>query len=661
MANFTIDLKGRVKNFDLKKSKPLLPLFEAVVNSIYAIEERQQKEQFNGVIDVHIIREPQEVMDGISRNINDIVGFEIVDNGIGFDTNNMRSFLQSDSTYRADKGGKGIGRFSWLKAFKGTFVESTFKDEDGSWVKRNFSFDLCGKEIDDKLVESDDEKYLTKVVLHDYYSEYQRNVPKNAYVIANHLMQHCLIYLMGNQCPTISVIDEERICINDIFEKSTIRDKSPEEITIDGHRFDLLHTKVQDKTLGGSKLFLYADNRMVQSVDLDKEIANLDKNIIDDEGYYYVGLLSGEYLDENVDSNRTSFIIDDEDAGVELSLESIVKSVTEFVENYLGEYLKKVKIKKEERIKKYITHEAPQFGHLLKYMSGEIEKIKPTVSDSKLDEELYRLKRKFDLDLKNQNRKLIETLDVENDKLDEYEEKFQNQIEKISDANRAALTEYVAHRRIILDFLTKGIKKKDDGKFNLESYIHKLIYPMRRTSEDVDYKSHNLWLIDERLSYCDYISSDVPFNNDYNEQRTDIMFLDHPVAVSDEQNTGREYESITIIELKRPMRDDYKPGENPIDQLLGYEERISSNTLTDKEGRPIKVGNNTRFYLYAICDITKSLKTIADRYDFHETPDKMGMYRYNDKAHAYMEIISFDKLILDSEKRNRILFEKLGI
>jgi len=184
---------------------------------------------------------------------------------------------------------------------------------------------------------------------------------------------------------------------------------------------------------------------------------------------------------------------------------------------------------------------------------------------------------------------------------------------------------------------------------------------MRKTSEEVDYKSHNLWLIDERLSYCNYISSDVPFNNDHNEQRTDIMFLNHPVAVSDECNIGREYETITILELKRPMRDDYKPGENPIDQLLGYEERIASNSLTDKEGQPIRVGENTRFYLYAICNITKSLKTIADRYDFHETPDKLGMNKYKDKAHAYMEIIFFDKLIADSEKRNRILFEKLGI
>lgn len=33
----------------------------------------------------------------------------------------------------------------------------------------------------------------------------------------------------------------------------------------------------------------------------------------------------------------------------------------------------------------------------------------------------------------------------------------------------------------------------------------------------------------------------------------------------------------------------------------------------------------------------------------------------NNPMHAYIEVISFDKLINDSEKRNRILFDKLGI
>lgn len=634
-------------------------MFEAIVNSIYAIEERQKIESFQGKIDIHIIRVPQEVLEGVDKSINEITGFVISDNGIGFDDNNMKSFLQSDSTYRTDKGGKGIGRFSWLKAFERVSIESVFID-DNRWVKRNFEFSLEKQEIDDSFVEIEGtEEYNTQVSLIDYLPIYRKNVTKNAEAIANKIMQHCLIYLMGSNCPIISVIDEERICINDIFEKNIERE--PVNINIEGEEFKLLNTKVSDSSIVGSKLYLYANDRMALSIDLDKDIVNLDKNLCEEQGYFYVGILSGKYLDDNVDSNRTSFEIAETGNEDGISLEEIVKESKVHVEEYLLEYLEAVKRKKEERIRKYITMNAPQFGHLLKYMPEAIGEIKPTLSDAKLDEELYKIKRKFDVELRRANQEIIDKIDVGTENLDAYKEKWQAQIEKISDANKAALSEYVSHRRIILDLLKKGILIKDDGKFNKEAYIHNLIYPMRRTSEEIEYETHNLWMVDERLSYCEYISSDIPFNNDLSEQRTDILFLDKPVALSDQDNSGKEYESIVIIELKRPMRDDYKLGENPIDQLMGYQEKLASNSVTDKNGRPIKVGDSTQFYLYAVCDITDSLMKYAKRYGFHETPDKLGLYWYNDNARAYMEIISFDKLINDAEQRNRVLFDKLGI
>jgi hypothetical protein len=665
MAGFTIDLAGRVKNFDLPKNQPLIPLFEAVVNSIYAIEERQQKEEFNGYVEVRIIREPQLIapIEGIGNSINEITGFSITDNGIGLDENNMKSFLQSDSTYRADKGGKGVGRFSWLKAFDKSHIEIIYIDEcDGEWVRREFDFSLEKLDIDDHLTEEKCEtEYRTCVSLIDYLPNYKKHVNKNAETIAMKLMQHCMIYLMSPKCPQIYVIDEEKYCINSIFEKKIQRETHNTEIIIGKEKFLLLNTQVADASLGGSKLFLYANDRMVKDIDLDKQIVDLDKNIFDEKGFFYVGILSGKFLDDNVDMNRTSFDISDTKDDEEISMEDIVSAAKEHVEQYLSEYLSEVRENKDERIKKYIYTNAPQFGHLLKYMPEAIRQIKPTVTDSKLDEELYKIKRKFDLELKKTNKEIMEKFDVGAEHLSEYKEKFEAQFEKISEANKAALAEYVAHRKIILELLKKGKNIKDDGKFNKEAYIHNLIYPMRRTSEEIEYTSHNLWLIDERLSYCDYISSDIPFDNNPKEERTDVLMLDKPVAVADENNIGMEYGTIVVLELKRPMRDDYTSAENPIEQLLGYVDKLSSNKLSDKNGRIIKVGDNTQFYLYAVCDITTSLQKVAERNDFKETPDKLGMYKYHDRKHAYIEILSYDKIINDAEKRNRILFDKLGI
>lgn len=38
-----------------------------------------------------------------------------------------------------------------------------------------------------------------------------------------------------------------------------------------------------------------------------------------------------------------------------------------------------------------------------------------------------------------------------------------------------------------------------------------------------------------------------------------------------------------------------------------------------------------------------------------------NLYKYHEKKRTYIELISYDKLILDAEKRNKVLFEKLGI
>lgn len=294
-------------------------------------------------------------------------------------------------------------------------------------------------------------------------------------------------------------------------------------------------------------------------------------------------------------------------------------------------------------------------------MPEEVSHIKPNLSEDKLDDELHRIKREFDRHTAQENKELLSDLNRGIINSEEYIEKFGQQIEKINSANGAALAEYVAHRKVILDLMEFAIQQQDDGHFQKESFLHNLIYPMRTTAADIPYSNHNLWLINEKLAYCSYISSDISFDNTPKEKRTDIMVLDHPVAVSDEENHGREYETIVLFELKRPMRNDYNNSSNPVTQLYEYVTRLKKNTVTDKNGRIIKVGEKTKFYLYAVCDITSTLEQILDVHDFSQTPDKMGYYRYHEKMNAYVEILSYDKIINDAQKRNKILFDKLGI
>lgn len=666
MKCFSINLRGRVKNFNLPKNKPLLPLFEAIVNSIHSIEERKQYDNSfsDGIITIKSVRDNQMMLSEVENSIKEIVGFIIEDNGMGFNERNLNSFMESDSTYKADKGGKGVGRFSWLKAFEKTSICSVYAD-DGKYVKRSFEFSASNPEIDDSLEDCEEANVnLTTVSLENYKTEYRQNLPKNGETIAIKIIQHCLVYFLSKDCPKIFFDDDgERFFLNKMFNETIKTDENEQSFSINGKVFTLLNVKMEEASLNGSKLFLCANNRVVDEKELDKSIIDLDKQIFEKHQFYYVGVLTSEYLDNNVDMNRLSFNVPDKgnDLISDVSLEQIMEISCSKIEEYLKDYLNPIKEEKQLRICKYVTEEAPQFRHLLKYMPTEISKIKPNLSDDKLDDELHQIKRKFDKGVKSDNKKLLEKIEKGFDSDYEYKQLFEKQICKISESNKAELANYVAHRKIIISLLENGIRKNDSEKFNKESYVHNLIYPMRTTSDDIDYENHNLWLIDEKLAYCSFISSDIPFNNDNREERTDIMILDNPVAVSDDENDGSEFDTIVLFELKRPMRDDYSISENPVTQLYEYVEKIKAGKAKDKYGRIIKVGTGTKFYLYAVCDITPSLEKTIRFNSFKHTPDNMGYYLFNDTYNAYVEILSFSKIIKDSKKRNRVLFDKLGI
>ena len=666
MRPFSISLRGRLNNFNLPKNQPLLPLFEAIVNAVHAIEERKREgANIKGRIEIQIIRDDQIMLSDFGE-LPPIHSFYVSDNGVGFNEPNLESFMMSDSTYKAEYGGKGVGRFSWLIAFDKAEIESCYTD-NGQYVKRSFEFSPTQKSIDDSLVDIEPQTdHRTTVKLLHCTMPYRDNLPKKGMTVALHIIQHCLVYFMSDDCPQIDLIDtDERYNLNNIFREKIKTSTNHTVLTVGAETFDLLHVKAEESTINGNKLYLCAHNRLVETKELEKYITDLDRSIYRESGFWYVGVLSGKYLDDAVDMNRLSFNIPDggplESMANMVTMDQIMRAVVGEVETFLGDYLHPIAETKLKRITDYVTFKAPQFRHLLKHMPEAISRIKPNLSDDKLDDELHRIKRDFDKRTSAESKKLLEDLDSGRLSTTEYAERFSKQVARITSANSAALAEYVAHRKVVLELMDYAIRRNNDGKFQKESFLHDLIYPMRSTSDEVEYNAHNLWLIDEKLAYCSYISSDIPFDNNPKEIRTDIMVLDRPVAVSDEENSGTEYGTIVLFELKRPMRNDYSEGDNPINQLYGYVRKLQSGKAKDKDGRIIRVGSHTKFYLYAVCDVTSTLEGILENYDFTQTPDKLGFFRYNEKFNAYIEILSYDKIIQDAKKRNRILFEKLGI
>ena len=661
---FTVNLAGRVNNFKLPRDRPLIPLYEAIVNSIHAIEDRQKADAnfVNGEITIQIVRSGEEQLFSDTQQAP-VSGFIVSDNGVGFNSDNMHSFMESDSDYKAETGGKGVGRFSWLKAFKKVNISSTFQ-EDQTLNKRDFLFSAETQEIDDSLIEVEEFSSIgTTITLAEYYDDYVKAVPKKLETITQRIIQHCLVYLLGSNCPELVVVDEdESTSLNQVFREKFQTEDNVDNFELMGETFQLLHVKIEESSFPGNRLYLCANSRLVLSVDLDKHIVDLDSHFYDESGFLYVGVLTGAYLDNNVDMNRLSFNVPDKAKDDELlkqiSIEEIVNKSCSIVRAHLSEQLIPISQEKQTRIAEYIDKNAPQYKHLQKYMPEDLKRIKPNLSDDKLDEALYSLRKDFDRQTAQDEKLALERLAGSDALPDDYERVFRERVEKLTDSNRSALAEYVVRRKTIIDFLEKSLGRQDDEKFIKEKYIHGLFYPMNHSSDELNYESHNLWLIDERLSYSKFISSDVPFDKDPKQERPDVLMLDRAIAVSDDDSES-VYGTVVIFEFKKPMRNDYGDGDNPITQLLNYANKIKSKDARDKNHRIINVNESTQFYLYAICDLTDKVLSIVQNYGYTKTPDGLGYFGYNPQYNAYIEVLSYDKILADSKKRNRILFEKL--
>lgn len=656
MQNFNVNISGRTRNFNLPEKQPLMPIFEAIVNSIQAIKEKKDTEIHNIEI---IIERDETLTNEIQGCIRNCI---VIDDGIGFNNANFTSFLESDSTYKYEIGGKGVGRFSWLKAFDDIDIESVFLEKN-EFYHRQFNFNIKNNFLDDTYDKTTQNKTFTKVKLNNFKEQYKKKAPHKLEDIAFRIMQHCLMYFLDDNCPKIIIKDEkDTIELNELFNTNYLNENNIKNIRIKKHNFNILQIKADNLIVDKHAVYLCANNRLVDVKNLSNYMPDLNGMLNKVDKFWYLAIVTSDYLDMNVDMNRLSFNIPktskNEDLDV-VCIDDIMIEVIESAEDFLKDYLKPIRDEKKQRIKAYIKSNAPQYSHLLTYKANELKKVKSNLSDEDLDNALYQMSRDFELEIRKEGQALVECLKNDLTQTMEYKHKFEEHVAKISEENKSILAKYVAHRKSIIDLFEVGMYKQADGKYNKEEFMHNLIYPMRTTSDDIEYGQHNLWLVDERLSYFFFASSDIPFNNDKKEDRPDLMLFDNSIALLESKNDGTAYDTIVIFELKKPMRGDLTSN-NPIDQITNYMDKIQTNTVTDKNGRLIRTDEHTKFYLYIVCDALESFRSILkNRYSFKETIDRLGMFRMNDNQ--YIEILTYDKIINDAKKRNKILFDKLGI
>jgi hypothetical protein len=653
MADLESDIVGRVNRLALRPSEKnaLLPLMEAVSNSVHAITDLHDSDAAtNGRIAVTILRKEDE-------HGSHIVGFDVEDNGIGFTDDNFKSFRTPDSRWKEGRGGKGVGRLAWLKVFDKISVDSTYQGASG-WQRRLFDFHLAERnQIVEHAANVERQAHRTVISFRSMKEPFASRLPSKAGTIENRIAAHFVPLFVAGNAPKVTIHDDGVTELEELFSDSIV-DQRTDTITIgegdDAFPLTIWSLKCEKRMRFGPPAFHFAfvagDNRSVIDYPIDEQLGlkALDGELV------YVACASSPYLDQKVNSERTAFTLDSDE------IDGIKRGIANCARSFLRPYIETALRRKVETARDLIS-ENPQFLYMVDELENFAESLQPNAY-GKEDIFLEMSRTRF----RRQKRysdigKTIKTGELLKGPLTE---KINDYTSYIADEKRGALAEYVTRRKAVLDLFENLLEYTDveAESYSKEDALHQLFCPMRIDSKGLTIDDHNLWLLDDRLAFFNYFASDErlsSYTTVDSEERPDLAFFYNScVAWREREDT----DTVVIVEFKRPMREDYSKGRDPVQQVLSYVKRLKeTNGEVDIRGKAIQgIRPSTSFHCYIVADITPQLEErIIGR--FEKTPDGQGYFGYQTNPAAFVEIVPFGKVMQDARLRNAIFFQKLGI
>lgn len=671
-----IHIRRAVSNIR-EKTSIYTPIVEAVVNSIQAIKS---KEEANGLITIILKRSGQLELDGTQSVDRKIEEIQVRDNGIGFNEIHRESFDTLYSDLKINEGGKGFGRLTYLKYFDHVWINSVYQKRDGTYWSFNFKMGDEKHFITSETSQPEETRQTGSIIRLGGLKKISA-LNQSAKIIARNLVELLLPYFITEEykCPTIVLMEEdesERITLNEyLSSKDAVIKELPlieSEFTLVGsesrQEFKVRLFKIFSPGSKVSKISLVADKREVETAFLHRYIPEFDDEFFEpspnpeSQGRNYIvkAYVFGKYLDENVSLERGGFNFrKDREENSELYTEicqtEIERDAAKLANTaFSGEVASRLE-RKKAIIQDYVEHQSP--WHKETFKDIDLNEFpmhpKPEEMEAILHREQFKAEKKLRAQVKN-------ILDKD-EPSDQSDETARAVAKNISEKSKSELIHYVALRKYLLDLLAKKLEYREDGKYHTEGAVHDIIFPRKKDTDRIPYEGHNLWILDERLSFTNYVSSDIPFDTG-NSERGDVIVYGHRVAMRGDNITTNP---VTIFEFKRPGRDDFadpSSTEDPIAQIIRYTNRLRDKKFKTPLGRPMEVNGNTPFYGYVVCEITSKVADWLEREkSFTPMPDGKGWFSYLSGPRIYIEVLSWDKVLTDAVLRNRIFFHKLGI
>jgi hypothetical protein len=642
-------------------------IVEVIINAIEAIESNK------GEITIVVERSAQQEMDGSTPAVK---SFEIIDNGIGFTDENRESFDTLYSDQKIREGGKGFGRFICLKYFEHFSVDSVFKNVD-AFKRRTFDMGNNNDIIVNENVSLSESKETGSTIR--LISVKDGKLPdKKLSTIARNIVEKSLPCFISKDyvCPKIVIAEKDKsnsIVLNNYVsnELSAVIKEIP--VAINGfslkgksgeNDFTVRLFKFYSPKNQKSKISLVAHRREVTDTAIHNHIPEFvdefyDKNMdgSDDRERNYIikAYVFSDYLDDNVSLERGGFEFQkDNDLLLGISQNDIERAASDIAKKAVGDDITMRQEKKRERVKSYVEEQAPWHREILKDIDLSGMAYHPSYEE--IESRLQKEKFKHEVSIKREVGQILAESNIKN-----FKANITAIVSKISGTSKNDLVHYIALRRNVLDIFKRSLELDPDGSYSAEGVVHDIIFPRKGDSETTSFHDHNLWIVDERLNFTEYISSDLPLNGTTTE-RPDLLVYDKRVLFRGDNEPSNP---ITIFEFKKPQRDDFvnpSSKEDPVQQIVRYVNNIREGDFKTPEGRQILVSENTPFYGYVVCDLTKKVKKwLETEKDFKSMPDYLGWFQWRENINLYIEVVSWDKILKDATMRNKIFFHKLGI
>ncbi len=348
-----VNIRRAVENIR-RNTNVYMPVVETIVNALQAIDEQGVA---GGRVSVCAVRANQDKVDG---SLPDVIGFNIEDDGIGFNDAHRQSFDTLYTDRKIAEGGKGFGRFTCLKYFEDLRVESVYR-EDSEFKLRRFSM---GKEHE--IIVNESVEVSTKTESRTIVSliglKKGASFDARLSTIAKNLTERLLPYFIAENyvCPEI-VLSEAGgsgpIRLNEFVSNEV--SAFIQEIRLERNRYSLMASgqveeefsvrvfKIYAPKNHSSRISLVAHRREVSGSVLHKYVPEFESEFSEkganeeadrERNYIIKAYVIGSYLDKHVSLERGGFeFMMDGDLIFGIAQMDIEREAASIAKNAIGE------------------------------------------------------------------------------------------------------------------------------------------------------------------------------------------------------------------------------------------------------------------------------------------------------------------------------------